>query len=121
MSSATNFFERQDDARRNTSWLVALFAVAVVLVILALSVPLFLNGRMQEGLVVGGVVGAVVLLASGFRLLQLRGGAASELGGTPSLDHVADPFSRTQETGGAGDPLGPSFRPVGDPSPRVHS
>ena len=74
MSSATNFFERQDDARRNTSWLVALFAVAVVLVILALSVPLFLNGRVQEGLVVGGVVGAVVLLASGFRLLQLRGG-----------------------------------------------
>ena len=73
MSSATNFFERQDDARRNTSWLVALFAVAVVLVILALSVPLFLNGRVQEGLVVGGVVGAVVLLASGFRLLQLRG------------------------------------------------
>ena len=62
MSSATNFFERQDDARRNTSWLVALFAVAVVLVILALSVPLFLNGRVQEGLVVGGVVGAVVLL-----------------------------------------------------------
>ena len=58
MSSATNFFERQDDARRNTSWLVALFAVAVVLVILALSVPLFLNGRVQEGLVVGGVVGA---------------------------------------------------------------
>ena len=75
MSSATNFFERQDDARRNTSWLVALFAVAVVLVILALSVPLFLNGRVQEGLVVGGVVGAVVLLASGFRLLQLRGAA----------------------------------------------
>ena len=71
MSNATNFFERQDDARRNTSWLVALFAVAVVLVILALSVPLFVNGRVQEGLVVGGVVGAVVLLASGFRLLQL--------------------------------------------------
>ena len=74
MSTATNFFERQDDARRNTSWLVAFFAVAVVLVIMALSVPLFLNGRVQEGLLVGGVVGAVVLLASGYRLLQLRGG-----------------------------------------------
>ena len=48
MANATNFFERQDDARRNTSWLVALFAVAVVLVILALSVPLFVNGRVQE-------------------------------------------------------------------------
>ena len=97
MSSATNFFERQDDARRNTSWLVALFAVAVVLVILALSVPLFLNGRVQEGLVVGGVVGAVVLLASGFRLLQLRGGGrvvAEGLGGRLLPASTRDPAER---------------------------
>ena len=97
MSSATNFFERQDDARRNTSWLVALFAIAVVLVILALSVPLFLNGRVQEGLVVGGVVGAVVLLASGFRLLQLRGGGrvvAEGLGGRLLPASTRDPAER---------------------------
>ena len=94
MSNATNFFERQDDARRNTSWLVALFAVAVVLVILALSVPLFVNGRVQEGLVVGGVVGAVVLLDSGFRLLQLRGGGrvvAEGLGGRVLPASTRDP------------------------------
>ncbi|MEC8855067.1 MAG: M48 family metalloprotease, partial [Planctomycetota bacterium] len=97
MSNATNFFERQDDARRNTSWLVALFAVAVVLVILALSVPLFVNGRVQEGLVVGGVVGAVVLLASGFRLLQLRGGGrvvAEGLGGRVLPASTKDPAER---------------------------
>ncbi|MAW41899.1 MAG: hypothetical protein CMJ30_05745 [Phycisphaerae bacterium] len=97
MSTATNFFERQDDARRNTSWLVALFAVAVVLVILALSVPLFLNGRVQEGLLVGGVVGAVVLLASGYRLLQLRGGGrvvAEGLGGRLLPASTRDPAER---------------------------
>ena len=97
MSNATNFFERQDDARRNTSWLVALFAVAVVLVILALSIPLFLNGRVQEGWVVGGIVGAVVLLASGFRLLQLRGGGrvvAEGLGGRMLPASTKDPAER---------------------------
>ena len=87
---------------------MALFAVAVVLVILALSVPLFLNGRVQEGMVVGGVVGAVVLLASGFRLLQLRGrpgggrGAGRALLPASTRDPAEPPFAERRRRDGFG-------------------
>ena len=97
MSSATNFFERQDDARRNTGWLVAMFSVAVMLVVFALSIPFFINGEIQQGLIVGGVIGAVVVLASGFRLLQLRGGGrvvAEGMGGRLLPPSTRDPAER---------------------------
>jgi len=97
-----NFFEHQDQARRKTGHLVVLFVLAVLLLIgmtqvLVMGVMAWLNGvPLQEWqlamqyfslpalLKVAAVIGLVVALASGYKLLQLSGGGkvvAEAMGG----------------------------------------
>jgi len=97
-----NFFEHQDQARRKTGHLVLLFALAVLLLIgmtqvLFMGVLAWLNGvPLQEWqlamqyfslptlLKVAAVIGLIVALASGYKLLQLSSGGkvvAESLGG----------------------------------------
>ncbi|MEE4329251.1 MAG: M48 family metallopeptidase [Wenzhouxiangella sp.] len=114
-----NFFERQDKARRQTRWLVALFVLAVIAIILAvnaLSLAVFgvqdIGRLATEGFGDGssflrqnlGLIGATTLitgsvigLASLFRSLQLRGGGgevARDLGGTRVEPDATDPLRR---------------------------
>ena len=111
-----DFFQHQDDARRRTGWLVALFAVAV-LVIIALVyavVAVFVTWvQLRNGAVTGqpsvvlwdprillGVgVGVIVVVASGsfYKIAQLAGGGqivASSLGGRPVSVDSTDPGER---------------------------
>jgi Zn-dependent protease with chaperone function len=115
-----NFFERQDKARRQTRWLVALFVLAVVAIIMAvnaLALAVFgvqdIGRLANEGFSDGGagflrqnlgligastlITGAVIGLASLFRSLQLRGGGgevARELGGTRVEPDTTDALRR---------------------------
>jgi len=107
-----NFFEHQDRSRRQTRWLLVLFALAVLAVVLVVDlvlliafgllapreegVPLVSLASLQANsgaLLVGAVVtGATIGLASLFKTLGLRGGGgevARQLGGT-----LVDPDSR---------------------------
>ena len=97
-----NFFEHQDQARRKTGHLVLLFALAVLLLVgltqlLLVAVLAWLNGvPLQEWQLAGqyfswttlfkiaGGIGAVVLLASIYKLSQLSSGGkvvAEAMGG----------------------------------------
>jgi len=97
-----NFFEHQDQARRKTGHLVILFALAVVLLIsltqlLVVGVLAWLNGipltewqlaaqffSWSTLLKIAGGIGAIVLLASFYKLAQLSSGGkvvAESLGG----------------------------------------
>lgn len=92
-----NFFERQDEARRNTKRLIVLFIVAMIgLVIVgygvALAVLLFASeggvSPIQPALFGLIVVGTVVIVGGGslFKIIQLKQGGhvvAESLGGTP--------------------------------------
>src|SRR3546814_17315278 len=87
-----NFFEHQAKARRTSTRLVLLFALAVVAIVVAVDLAVMLVfGRGDEG--VGGILVfhtlvtlAVIGGASMFRIASLRGGAeavAWPFGGTP--------------------------------------
>ena len=87
-----DFFERQDEARRSTVWLVALYALAVGGLIVALYVALLLfsgtGAWWEPGLLVAVALGTGLVVGSGsaFKLVQLRGGGsvvAEHLGGRP--------------------------------------
>jgi Zn-dependent protease with chaperone function len=86
-----DFFEAQDDARKKTRWLLALFLLCVLGVVLSI-------GLLSWGIgVLGGAglplefcvliavgSGGLVFLSSGFKAIQLRGGGgvvARDLGG----------------------------------------
>lgn len=106
-----NFFEHQDQSRRQTRWLLLLFVLAVLAVVavvdlvLLLSLgfvtpledaPLFSKANLQANggtLVFGAIATALLIgLASLSRILRLRGGGgdvARQLGGT-----LVDPDSR---------------------------
>lgn len=93
-----NFFEHQEEARRSTAWLVALYALAVVGLVAALYVAavVFVGGAAwwEPGLLVAVALctGLVVGGGSAFKLVQLRGGGsvvAEQLGGRP-LDRSGD-------------------------------
>ena len=115
-----NFFEHQDRARRNTSWLIGLFLLALVGLVAgtyALVMAIFLGGVEQlaeqgevvaqlgpatfwrpdilagVSLAVGGVVGAGSL----YKTAQLAGGGESValmLGGRPLPKNATDPLER---------------------------
>ncbi|MBS3805848.1 MAG: M48 family metallopeptidase [Oleiphilaceae bacterium] len=87
--AAQGFFDRQASARRNTGWLVCLFAIAVVLIALAVcgagflltngagdsqSFPAWLLSR--HGLITAGTVIALIGGASALRWLDLSGGGS---------------------------------------------
>lgn len=106
---ATDFFDRQDEARRRTGWLVAYFVVAVILIILTVyaaftaillgsaeghakgAVPALFDPIRLAGVAVA--TGAVIALGSLFKILSLReGGAvvARSLGGRLLDGNTAD-------------------------------
>lgn len=105
-----DFFGHQEDARRRTSWLVGLYALAVLGIILAIYFVLaalmavyFEPGEdaglwMPELLLwVAVVVCAIVLSGSFFKTMQLsKGGAvvARSLGGRPLAPDTKDPNER---------------------------
>ncbi len=100
-----NFFERQDQARRQSKRLVALFAMAVVAIVVAVNL-IFLavgGGFLSENAVPGTRwVGAVMVtlatlaiigIASAYRISSLRAGGAAvaqQLGGTPVPEDTHD-------------------------------
>jgi len=104
-----DFFSHQDRARRRTSWLVALYGLAVAGIMLAFyAVALGLFGSSEAGdraglwqpeifiWVAGGVL-AVVGFGSLFKIAQLGGGGsvvARSLGGRPVLPNTTDPDER---------------------------
>ena len=107
-----DFFEQQDQARTRTGWLVALFALAVVLIVATvyLAVALAMQGSdvVADGraldwwdpgllLLVAAGVGLTVGVASGVRTLSLRGGGpavAEMMGGRVVLPNTDDPDER---------------------------
>ena len=112
---ATDFFQQQDIARRSTTRLVVLFALAVLAIIasieLLLAATLGYLGRHPETgaidwtmvtdpqLLVISVVGTLVIVGAGslYKMIQLRGGGqtiAEELGGRLLTAEVSDPVER---------------------------
>lgn len=110
-----DFFQQQDRARRQTRMLVVAFSVAVLAILLAMNlVALAVFGHFQSaeqgwfspgfwtsnlGVVAltSAVTAGVILLASLFRTLQLRGGGsqvARELGGVEVDGTTTDPLRR---------------------------
>ncbi len=109
-----DFFQQQDAARRNTSYLVAVFilAVLVIIVLLYAVIGLFITYLTLEGggdpaevllnpaLLLGVPVGviAIVGLGTGYKVVQLAatggGGVASSLGGRLLPPDATDPVER---------------------------
>ena len=102
-----NFFEHQDNARKQTRWLIAAFILAVIAVILAIDGLIYLlvtnySIAQKENLtqlLAFSSVGAAgfVSVASLYRSLSLRGGGtavALELGGVPVSADERDPLRR---------------------------
>ncbi len=112
---STQFFQRQADARTNTSWLVCLFFVAVIGIVGVTSTTGYFvaetisKSRTSSGnspklnplhvaAVCGAVTGVVILLGSLYQVIALRAGGGSgvaeSLGGTPL---IADSASTMEE------------------------
>lgn len=111
-----NFFEHQERARRQSRWLVALFILAVIIIIVVINFAvLFAFGVMdpeqQQAVfslqtlktnlptLLGGAVltAAVILIASLFKTMSLRSGGgkvARDLGGTLVEADARDPLRR---------------------------
>lgn len=103
-----NFFERQDEARRNTTKLIGLFGLAVTGIVVGvyLTVVLFLGWRggtvnlVQPGLALVVLLGTLVLVGGGsaVKILSLRDGGhvvAESLGGE-KLGHDPDSLAERQ-------------------------
>ncbi len=107
-----DFFAQQEQAKRRTGWLVALFALAVALIVATVYLAAVLALRGPEttaaalpvswwdptlfALVTAGVIGTVVI-ASGVRTLTLRSGGsavAEMMGGRVVSPESADPDER---------------------------
>ncbi len=108
-----DFFQRQEQARKNSRRLVLLFITAVLCIVLAINlVAGFLLGGMRPASVplsywlqqnpgfVAGVTGITLLIiigSSAFRIFSLRGGGstvAESLGGTAVSPSTRDPLER---------------------------
>ncbi|MBK1833633.1 M48 family metallopeptidase [Roseibacillus ishigakijimensis] len=86
-----DFFQAQDEARKKTGWLLFAFLFCVVGVVVSiallswgLSILIGENLPLPFTASIGAGVGGLILLASGFKALQLRGGGgvvARDLGG----------------------------------------
>lgn len=106
---STQFFQRQENARTNTSWLVALFIIAVIGIvgsaflfgfILTRAAGLDLGEGEQGGIdplafggIFGCLAGAVIVLGSLYQILALRAGGGSSvaesIGGKPLIADTA--------------------------------
>src|SRR3954462_1657728 len=113
---ATDFFQRQTDARRNTKWLVVMFTLAVIGIVgTTMFATALATGAMQERQVIRGDrygrkpfpwqptimsgVAALGLIAGGslFKIAQLSGGGtvvAERLGGRRVYPNSTDPTER---------------------------
>jgi len=111
-----NFFEYQDQARRQTRWLVFLFALAVLIIVVVIDVAIlvtfgFMKNEEQQlvfnaqtltsniPLLLGGaaVTAAVIAVASLFKTASLRSGGgkvARDLGGVLVEADARDPLRR---------------------------
>jgi Zn-dependent protease with chaperone function len=94
-----NFFEHQDRARRQSGFLIFLFALAIIGIVLAVNIAIALSVGPDPGLMLGATVltGGTIGIASLVRTMQMRGGGgeiARQLGGT-LVDHdSSDPLRR---------------------------
>lgn len=106
---STQFFQRQENARTNTSWLVVLFIIAVIGIVGSAFLFGFVltqaagldTGEGKQGgidpLALGGIfgclAGAVIVLGSLYQILSLRAGGGSSvaesIGGTPLIADTA--------------------------------
>lgn len=111
-----NFFEHQDNARRQTRWLVVLFILAVVTIVVVIDLvillafgisnadqqqPILSMAGLQQNLptLAGGAVltTSVIILASLFKTVTLRSGGgkvARDLGGVLVEADARDPLRR---------------------------
>ena len=106
-----DFFAHQDQARRNTKWLVGYFILAIVLMVLAIYLVFALvflhdnyrpdtlkwlwNAKLFAGVGLGTLL--VVLFGSAFKTMALRqggGAVAMQLGGVPLDPNTRDPDHR---------------------------
>ncbi|MBW8367520.1 MAG: M48 family metallopeptidase, partial [Arenimonas sp.] len=99
-----NFFERQDQSRRQSKRLVLLFAAAVAAIVVAMNfIVLLVGGGFNEATLPGARWAAVIAttlgtlavigVASMFRISSLRAGGAAvatQLGGTPVPEDTHD-------------------------------
>lgn len=116
---ATDFFERQSNARRSTKWLVAMFIVSVVLIVgTIVAVTAIALGVASESQQLQRSVGisdsntlnsweipifaglgalAMILMGSAFKIAELRGGGttvAESVGGKRVTPNTTDPVER---------------------------
>jgi Zn-dependent protease with chaperone function len=102
---ATDFFERQSTARRNTKWLVAMFVLAVIGIVgstfiaTALALGAWGGGQVPielPTLAAGGAL-VVIIFGSSYKIVQLRGGGtvlAERLGGRRIYPNTTDQTER---------------------------
>lgn len=103
---ATDFFERQAVARRNTKWLVAMFVLAVIAVVgstFVLTAIVFAaaerHGQVRFDIPTLASVAALLLIIVGtlYKMAQLAGGGtvvAERLGGRRVYPNTVDPVER---------------------------
>ncbi len=111
-----NFFESQEQARRQSRWLILLFILAVIIIIVVIDIAMLvafgvMDPEQKEALfslqtlksnlptLVGGALltAAVILVASLFKTMALRSGGgkvARDLGGTLVEADARDPLRR---------------------------
>ncbi|PJJ96418.1 peptidase M48 Ste24p [Lysobacteraceae bacterium NML91-0213] len=94
-----NFFERQAQARRNTTRLVVLFALAVLCIVALVDVAVLLFFGGSVGTLVGASIVTVLIIGLGslYRMASLRAGGervATQLGGVAVPEDTTDPQLR---------------------------
>jgi Zn-dependent protease with chaperone function len=102
---ATDFFERQDIARRNTKWLVLMFVLAVIgivvttFVVTAIALGATGGGDISFEIPAASGLGALALIGGGsaYKIAQLAGGGtivAERLGGRRVFPNSTDPTEK---------------------------
>jgi Zn-dependent protease with chaperone function len=111
-----NFFEYQDQARRQSRWLIFLFILAVIIIVVVIDIAMLvgfgvLDPEQQQAIfsiqtlkanaevLLGGALltAAVIMVASLFKTMTLRSGGgkvARDLGGTLVEANARDPLRR---------------------------
>ncbi|WP_018168473.1 M48 family metalloprotease [Thioalkalivibrio sp. ALMg9] len=94
-----NFFEQQEQAQRRTRWLLALFGLAVLVIVGALGLIVWAMGGGTEAIAwTMGITAGLIVLASLYRGWRLRAGGggliAQEMGGIRVDGNPADPQRR---------------------------
>ncbi|HBE68431.1 MAG TPA: peptidase M48, partial [Planctomycetaceae bacterium] len=111
---ATDFFQRQSDARRSTTWLVSMFCIAVVLIVasvVCVAVVIMQSQLKGDGfsleshpeqflvpLAAGVVTLLIILGGTAFKVFELQGGGgtlvAESLGGRRIYPNTSDAVER---------------------------